>query len=167
MDSREPSRRSSYLCRAVFSESYDIWYRVHSANVGWLGWASNGEPAGTQGYAYQVEAIQIKVLPKMLKMRQREAMPLGTIPQEPPTVSYRSHVSNVGWMGVVANGKTSGGSLTQQMQLRDCRLVLIGMATEALFPLARTSLALVGKAGLQVLLARPGSLGPLRPFSLS
>ena len=46
------------------SESYDIWYRVHSANVGWLGWASNGEPAGTQGYAYQVEAIQIKVLPK-------------------------------------------------------------------------------------------------------
>lgn len=26
--------------------------------------ASNGEPAGTQGYAYQIEAIQIKVLPK-------------------------------------------------------------------------------------------------------
>ena len=36
------------------SDSYDIWYRVHSANVGWLGWASNGEPAGTQGYAYQI-----------------------------------------------------------------------------------------------------------------
>lgn len=33
------------------SDSYDIWYRVHSANVGWLGWASNGEPAGTQGHA--------------------------------------------------------------------------------------------------------------------
>lgn len=46
------------------SDSYDIWYRVHSANVGWLGWASNGEPAGTQGYACQIEAIQIKVLPK-------------------------------------------------------------------------------------------------------
>lgn len=45
--------------------------------------------------------------------------------------------------------------------------MLIGMATEVLFPLARTSLALVGKAGLQVLLVRPGSLGPLRPFSLS
>lgn len=28
--------------------------------------------------------------------------------QEPPTVSYRSHISNVGWMGVVADGKTSG-----------------------------------------------------------
>lgn len=28
--------------------------------------------------------------------------------QEPPTVSYRSHVSNVGWMGAVADGKTSG-----------------------------------------------------------
>lgn len=46
------------------SDTYDIWYRVHSANVGWLGWTSNGEPAGTQGYAYPIEAIQIKVILK-------------------------------------------------------------------------------------------------------
>ncbi len=25
------------------SANYDIWYRVHSANFGWLGWAKNGE----------------------------------------------------------------------------------------------------------------------------
>lgn len=148
------------------SDSYDIWYRVHSANVGWLGWASNGEPAGTQGYAYQIEAIQIKVLPKNARDAPARGDAFRDHSQEPPTVSYRSHISNVGWMGVVADGKTSG-SLTQEMQSRHCRLVLIGMATEALFPLARTSLALVGKAGLQVLLARPGSLGQLSPFSLS
>lgn len=148
------------------SDSYDIWYRVHSANVGWLGWASNGEPAGTQGYAYQIEAIQIKVLPKNAQDAPARGDAFRDHSQEPPTVSYRSHISNVGWMGVVADGKTSG-SLTQEMQSRHCRLVLIGMATEALFPLVRTSLALVGKAGLQVLLARPGSLGQLSPFSLS
>lgn len=148
------------------SDSYDIWYRVHSANVGWLGWASNGEPAGTQGYAYQIEAIQIKVLPKNAQDAPARGDAFRDHSQEPPTVSYRSHISNVGWMGVVADGKTSG-SLTQEMQSRHCRLVLIGMATEALFPLARTTLALVGKAGLQVLLARPGSLGQLSPFSLS
>lgn len=59
------------------------------------------------------------------------------------------------------------GLLTQEMQLRRCRSALIGMVAEAPFPLVRMSLALVGKAGLQESLARPGSLGPLRPFSLS
>lgn len=90
------------------SDSYDIWYRVHYANVGWLGWASNGEPAGTQGYAYQIEAIQIKVLPKNAKDAPARGDAFKDHSQEPPTVSYRSHVSNVGWMGAVADGKTSG-----------------------------------------------------------
>lgn len=90
------------------SDSYDIWYRVHSANVGWLGWTSNGEPAGTQGYAYQIEAIQIKVLPKNAQDAPARGDAFRDHSQEPPTVSYRSHVSNVGWMGAVADGKTSG-----------------------------------------------------------
>lgn len=90
------------------SDSYDIWYRVHSANVGWLGWASNDEPAGTQGYAYQIEAIQIKVLPKNAQDAPARGDAFRDHSQEPPTVSYRSHISNVGWMGVVADGKTSG-----------------------------------------------------------
>ncbi len=90
------------------SDSYDIWYRVHSANVGWLGWASNGEPAGTQGYAYQIEAVQIKVLPKNAQGAPVRGDAFRDHAQEPPTVSYRSHVSNVGWMSTVANGNTSG-----------------------------------------------------------
>lgn len=90
------------------SDSYDIWYRVHSANVGWLGWASNGGPAGTQGYAYQIEAIQIKVLPKNAQDAPTRGDAFRDHSQEPPTVSYRSHVSNVGWMSAVADGKTSG-----------------------------------------------------------
>lgn len=90
------------------SDSYDIWYRVHSANVGWLGWASNGEPAGTQGYACQIEAVQIKVLPKNAQDAPARGDSFRDHAQEPPTVSYRSHVSNVGWMSTVANGNTSG-----------------------------------------------------------
>ena len=102
----------------------------------------------------------------MLKMRQREAMPLGTIPRNRLLfpIDLISPMLD-GW--VLSRTERHRGSLTQEMQSRHCRLVLIGMATEALFPLARTSLALVGKAGLQVLLARPGSLGQLSPFSLS
>ena len=29
------------------ADKYDIYYCVHAQNVGWLGWAKNGEQAGT------------------------------------------------------------------------------------------------------------------------
>ena len=148
------------------SDSYDIWYRVHSANVGWLGWASNGEPAGTQGYAYQIEAIQIKVLPKNAQDAPARGDAFRDHSQEPPPfpIDLMSPMLD-GW--ALSRTEKHRGSLTQEMQSRHCRLVLIGMVTEALFPLARTSLALVGKTGLQASLARRGNLDPLRPFSLS
>ncbi len=43
---------------------YDIYYRVHAQSYGWLGWAKNGEPAGTSGYAKRLEGIQIVLVPK-------------------------------------------------------------------------------------------------------
>ncbi len=41
------------------AEYYDIYYRVHSSNYGWLDWAKNGEIAGVNHYS--IEAIQIKL----------------------------------------------------------------------------------------------------------
>lgn len=35
------------------SDSYDVWYRVHAAGYGWLGWAKDGEAAGTEGLGVQ------------------------------------------------------------------------------------------------------------------
>ena len=29
---------------------YDVYYRVHAQNAGWLGWAKNGQESGTEGY---------------------------------------------------------------------------------------------------------------------
>lgn len=46
------------------AKKYEIYYRVHSADYGWLGWAKNGESAGTQGYAKSAQAIQIKLVAK-------------------------------------------------------------------------------------------------------
>ena len=43
---------------------YDLYYRVHAQNFGWLGWAKNGESAGTAGYSYRLEGIQIVLVPK-------------------------------------------------------------------------------------------------------
>ena len=39
--------------------NYDIYYRVHVQDLGWLGWAKNGETAGTMNYALKIEEIQI------------------------------------------------------------------------------------------------------------
>ena len=46
------------------SSEYHVYYRVHAENFGWLGWAKNGEKSGTEGYAYRLEALQIKLVPK-------------------------------------------------------------------------------------------------------
>ena len=43
---------------------YDIYYRVHAQNFGWLGWAKNGESAGTEGYGYRLEGMQIVLVEK-------------------------------------------------------------------------------------------------------
>lgn len=50
---------------------YDIYYRVHVQNYGWLGWAKNGEPSGSAGFSYRLEGIQIKLVEK------GEAPPVG------------------------------------------------------------------------------------------
>ena len=46
------------------AEQYDIYYRVHSQTYGWLGWAKNGESAGTEGLAKRLEAIEIRLVEK-------------------------------------------------------------------------------------------------------
>ncbi len=44
--------------------NYDIYYRVHAQNIGWMDWAKNGQSAGTAGLSYRLEAIQIIIVQK-------------------------------------------------------------------------------------------------------
>ncbi len=46
------------------AKHYDIYYRVHAQDVGWMGWAANGSNAGTAGYGRRLEGIQIVLVPK-------------------------------------------------------------------------------------------------------
>lgn len=48
------------------AERYDIYYRVHVQNFGWLDWAKNGSNAGTSNYNYHIEAIQVAIQRKNL-----------------------------------------------------------------------------------------------------
>ena len=43
---------------------YDIYYRAHVQNIGWLGWASNGARVGSAGMSLRMEALQILVVAK-------------------------------------------------------------------------------------------------------
>jgi uncharacterized protein YjdB len=91
------------------AQFFDIYYRVHVENYGWLDWAKNGEEAGTRDLAYRVEAVQIQIVAKG-----GEAPGATTRAHIDPsmftngTVSYQSHVGNVGWQSAVKDGETSG-----------------------------------------------------------
>ena len=43
---------------------YDMYFRAYSEKLGWLNWAKSGEKAGTQGYAYKLEAFQVNFVIK-------------------------------------------------------------------------------------------------------
>ena len=76
------------------AERFDIWYRVHSADFGWGGWACNGASAGSQGYAKAAQAVEIVLVEK------GGAAPGGTDDAfRVPTAQYGAHVSGVGWIG--------------------------------------------------------------------
>lgn len=89
------------------AEYYDIYYRAHVSKLGWLGWAKNGEAAGSAGYSYPMEAIQIKLVKK------GEAAPGSTsncYVEKGISVSYSTHVQNIGWQSFVSDGATAGTS---------------------------------------------------------
>ena len=87
------------------AEHYDVWYRVHSANYGWLGWAKNGDAAGTQGYNYQAEAVEVRLVEKG---GSAPGSADGAFREKPMTLTYRAHVSDLGWLSYVSDGQTAG-----------------------------------------------------------
>ena len=46
------------------AQQFDVYYRVHTENFGWLDWAKNGQSAGSTGYGYRLEAIEVIVVAK-------------------------------------------------------------------------------------------------------
>lgn len=46
------------------AQGYDVAYRVHVQDYGWLGWALNGEMTGSSELSKRIEAIEIKLIEK-------------------------------------------------------------------------------------------------------
>ncbi len=91
------------------ASEYDIYYRVHAENFGWLDWAKNGESAGTAGYSYRLEAIEIKLVKKGEAAPGKTDEPfVGDSVQKFASVNYTTHVQNVGWQSYVKDGAVAG-----------------------------------------------------------
>lgn len=84
---------------------FDIYYRVHSQKFGWLGWAKNGENAGTEGYDYRIEAYQVKIMPKWQPVVTKND---SFMYKDKTSLSYTSHVEKIGWLPSVTDGQLSG-----------------------------------------------------------
>lgn len=89
------------------AENYDIYYRVHSAEVGWLDWAKNGESAGSEGLGYGVQAIQIELVKKG-EDGTAEAPGSTDVPFVSAQITYRAHVAEIGWQNLVGDGAVAG-----------------------------------------------------------
>lgn len=83
---------------------YDVYYRVYANGYGWLGWAKNGQSAGTQGLSRQIEAVNVVLVEKGKKAPGSTSKPFLT----KPNVAYASYVQSIGWTNTVKNGALSG-----------------------------------------------------------
>lgn len=69
-----------------------VSYQTHVQNIGWQGWRTNGEVAGTSGQSLRLEGMNIEI----------DGMP--------DAIEYRTHVQDIGWQGWVRDGEMSGTS---------------------------------------------------------
>lgn len=71
---------------------YSLYYRLHVQDFGWLGWAKDGELAGSAGYAKRAESIELCLVAK------GESAPSdGGAPYRDAGFSSNAHVQNIGW----------------------------------------------------------------------
>lgn len=47
-----------------FADYFDIYYRVHLQDIGWLNWTSNDDFTGSRGLCKRMEAVKVMVVPK-------------------------------------------------------------------------------------------------------
>ena len=85
------------------AKDYDVYYRVHASNIGWMAWAKDGEEAGTTGMACSLEAVQIKLIKKGVSHPDTT----GYSHLEIPAVTYSSLVEG-SWQNSVPAGEVSG-----------------------------------------------------------
>lgn len=100
---------------------YDIYYRVHIGNYGWLDWAKNGAKAGSEGLALHLEAYELMLLEKNSPISFSTKNSFLSILK--PKLTYQTHVETIGWQNVFSEGKLAG-TTGQNKQVEAIKLFL-------------------------------------------
>lgn len=105
--------------------NYDIYYCAHVQNFGWMNWVKNGEMAGSSHHAYRVEAVKIILVAKGAAAPAK----LGNadIGYAGASISYSTHVQNIGWMGAVSSGEI-GGTTGRSLRMEALKIYKTGEA---------------------------------------
>ncbi|MDR1801245.1 MAG: N-acetylmuramoyl-L-alanine amidase [Lachnospiraceae bacterium] len=61
---KESIQAVKFSLQGDIANYYDIWYRTYVKGMGWMGWALNGQNAGTTKLSLPIQGIQIKLVPK-------------------------------------------------------------------------------------------------------
>ena len=85
------------------ADAYDLVYRTSCVDVGWLGWASEGEVSGAPGFL-AAEAIQVALVPKGGVLPQGGGSPTTSA----PGIQFAGYVNGKGWDGPRASGNGVG-----------------------------------------------------------
>jgi len=133
------------------AQGVEVSYSVHMQGVGWAGYSSNGETAGTTGQSRRIEAIKVRVSSGSIRYathvqgtgwtdwseddaesgttgqsKRIEAIKVeltGSLAQQ-YDVRYRVHMAGIGWGGWSSNGEEAGTTgQSRQMEAIEIRLV--------------------------------------------
>ena len=95
-------------------EQFDVYYRVHAQDYGWLGWTLNGAEAGTVAMNKRLEAVEIRLVQKGGEAPGSTDRPFitGTI-----SVTYSAHVAKywlAGWNSMEKSQVQTGKNLRME-----------------------------------------------------
>lgn len=85
------------------ADTYDLYYQSHVSNIGWMDWAKNGQNSGTVGCDCAIEAIKLILVEKGKTVNVSTKTPFYS-----EGLSYKAHVSNIGWQPSVKDGQLAG-----------------------------------------------------------
>ncbi|MEE1157799.1 MAG: transglutaminase domain-containing protein [Atopobiaceae bacterium] len=110
------------------AKDYDVWYRVHAPEIGWLAWAKNGELAGSSGLVWQFADLQMIVLPKGTSVSQ-DVTDVQSVTKSAymvlPGTSSRGRMEASGWQDWDLEGEVSG-VIGETRCLEALKLKLVG-----------------------------------------
>ena len=91
------------------NQKINLQYQAHIQNIGWQGWKTSGEMAGTTGESLRMEAFQIDLGTEELNSQ----------------IQYRAHVQNIGWQEWVNGGKVAG-TVGESLRAEALEIKLLG-----------------------------------------